>query len=215
MFDLRSTLELPGVYRLFVKLIGESYRAVYLRDHVKPVSGERVLDIGCGPGDVLGYLPSVDYLGLDYNPRYVKAARARYGSRAEFRCEAVANLLVSQPASFDLVMANGLLHHLTEDEVRHLFAVAGRLLKPTGRVVTFDGCFVPGQSLITRILLRLDRGRYVRSRDGYLALAAPYFRRVQVSIRHDLYRIPYTHIIMVCSQAAVPQGSCDDRADIL
>jgi SAM-dependent methyltransferase len=101
-------------------------------------------------------------------------------------------------SDFDLVLATAVLHHLDDDEAVQLFEVAREVLKPGGRLITLDGCFVADQSSITRFILSRDRGRYVRTKDAYLSLAQKSFKDVQLSIHHDLIRIPYTHIIMEC-----------------
>jgi hypothetical protein len=42
-------LTLPSVYRLFRNIVvGHGY--VYVSEYVRPVPGEKVLDIGCRPG---------------------------------------------------------------------------------------------------------------------------------------------------------------------
>jgi SAM-dependent methyltransferase len=76
-------LTLPFICRLFRTIVvGDGY--VYLSEHVRPVPGEKVLDIGCGPGDILENLPAVDYLGFDINLKYVEAAQERFGRRGRF-----------------------------------------------------------------------------------------------------------------------------------
>jgi SAM-dependent methyltransferase len=199
---LRSVLRLPAAYRFFHRLVGGDYRAVYVNSYVRPKEGDRVLDVGCGTGEVLAYLPRVSYVGVDISPEYVAAARRRFGGRGEFRCGRAGDLTVAEPGTYDLVMANGLLHHLADDEALALFRLAHSALKPAGRLVTFDGCFVDGQSAVARFLLRRDRGRFVRRRDEYLALAARVFPHVTAAVRHDLIRLPYTHIILECSPRA-------------
>ena len=53
---------------------------------VKP--GERVLDIGCGTGELLERIPSgVHYTGFDLSAGYVEYARQRYAGRGEFSCQ--------------------------------------------------------------------------------------------------------------------------------
>ncbi len=191
-------LAFPGAYRTFVRLIGGNYRVKYLRDYVCPVENERVLDVGCGPGDVLDYLPNVRYLGLDISPEYISAAKQRFGDRGEFICRDVSDLGHQEACSFDLVMANGLLHHLDDAQGKRLLDSVRRVLKPEGRLVTFDGCWVTGQSRLARYLLGKDRGRFVRDEAGYLALTQPFFAEIRSHIRHDFLWLPYTHIIMVC-----------------
>jgi SAM-dependent methyltransferase len=157
------------------------------------------LDIGCGPGDVLDYLPNVDYLGLDLSPKYVESARVRFGSRGRFLCKSVEEMVIEEPASFDIVMANGVVHHLDDTSATHLYRMAHVALKPAGRFVTLDPAFAEGQSPLARILVGNDRGEFVRTSEGYAALASRVFPDVRVSVRHDLLRVPYTHAILECS----------------
>lgn len=111
-----SLLEFPAVYRLFATAIGGKFRDRYVAEYVQPQAGDRILDIGCGPGDILDHLPDVRYLGVDMNARYIAAARKRFGNLGEFRCESATETVLREPASFDLVMANGVLHHLDDSE---------------------------------------------------------------------------------------------------
>lgn len=199
MLDLRSLLGVPAAYRLFIRLIGANYRDRYLQEYVQPRAGQRVFDIGCGPGDVLADFPDVEYVGIDINRKYIAAAQRRFGSRGVFRCEGLADAVVREPGSYDIVMANGVLHHLGDDEARHLLKLAGQALKPTGRLVTHDPCYVPNQSLAVRALLAMDRGRFVRTPNAYTALAAEAFAGVRSQVCHDWLRVPYTAHIMVCT----------------
>src|ERR1700722_18777616 len=136
-------LTLPGVYRLFRTIVVGDGCGLYLSEYVRPGPGHKVLDIGCGPGDILENLPAVDYLGFDINPKYVAAAQKRFGSRGRFFCGDVGLTAIDQEsASFDLVLATGVLHHLDDTHAINLFNLARRALKPSARLVTFDGCFV-------------------------------------------------------------------------
>jgi SAM-dependent methyltransferase len=202
MPDLRSILAVPAVYRLFGRVIGGGARARFVRDHLRPRPGDRILDLGCGPGDLLAHLPACDYVGVDLDPKYVTAARARYRDRGTFRCEPAEAVAELEPGSFDLVVASGLLHHLTDAQAVATLEVARRALRPGGRFVSLDGCFVPGQSRIARWLLRRDRGKFVRDLPGYRKLAAVVFSMVVPAVRHDLLRIPYTLLILDCTTGA-------------
>ena len=202
MPDLRSVLALPAVYRLFGRVVGGGARATFVRDHLKPRAGDRVLDLGCGPGDLLAHLPDCDYVGVDLDPQYVAAAPARYGERGSFRCEPAEAVAELEPGSFDLVVASGLLHHLTDEQAVATMAVARRALRPGGRFVSLDGCFVPGQSRFARWMLRRDRGQFVRDLPSYRALAEAVFPVVTPAVRHDLLRVPYTLLILDCTTGA-------------
>lgn len=197
---LSSILRIPAGYRVFRWMVGgESAWKTYLADYVNPVPGERIFDIGCGPADVLDYLPEVHYTGLDISPDYIRSAAQRFGPRGRFLCGDVGLASIEEEqGSFDLVLATGLIHHLDDAQADRLFDLARRVMRPTGRLITFDGCYVPEQSRVTRWLLARDRGKFVRREEDYLKLASAQFARVESYLRHDLLRIPYTHLIMCC-----------------
>ena len=198
---MKTLLALPAAYEAFSLLVGAGRsRRIYVHDHVRALPGQKLLDIGCGPADILDYLPSIDYYGFDISPAYIESARRRYGDRGRFFCERVAEAKAfrEHAGTFDIALATGVLHHLGDDEARSLFEVAARALKPGGRLVTLDGCFVEGQSRIGRYLLAHDRGRFVRVESEYVRLARGVFGAVGATVRDDLLRIPYTHIVLEC-----------------
>jgi SAM-dependent methyltransferase len=167
--------------------------------------GQRVLDIGCGPAEILAYLPNnIDYHGFDAEQNYIEAARARYGDRGSFAVRAVTPDAVNDIGTFDVVISLAVLHHLTDAEADTLFASAARVLRPSGRVVTLDCAYVKGQNPIARLLAALDRGKYVRSPDGYVALARRHFEQAYATVLHDLIAVPYTHCIV---EARTPLSS--------
>jgi len=197
--DSRAILSLAAGYRLFGKLAGaHRLRVEHVKRYIRPKAGDRVLDCGCGPGDFLEYLPDVDYVGVDISEDYIESARGRFGDRATFRVGSVGHETMSEEGHYDLVLANGLLHHLDDHQAGLFLRVARRCLKPSGRLVTLDGCYTDGQSRGARFFLDRDRGSYVRSLEAWLDLVRPVFPTVEPHVRHDLLRIPYTHVIMEC-----------------
>ena len=203
MLDPRKLLGVAAVYRFAMDVMGGRARQDYVAGYIQPAAGMRILDIGCGPGDILRFLPpTVEYTGVDLSGEYIAHARRHFGTRGRFLNEAVADLTVREAGTFDRVLATGLIHHLDDAEVRKLLAVARAALKPDGWFVSLDGCFEPGQSRVARYFLRKDRGKFVRRREEYLALAAGTFPTVEHEVRHDLMRIPYTHIILRCQGGA-------------
>lgn len=94
---------------------------------------------------------------------------------------------------------NGLLHHMSDNQVVKLFQKVKRVLTSQGQIVTLDGCYVKGQSFIAKRLLDYDRGKFIRQEHDYVRLASKIFTSVVTHIRHDLMFIPYTLIIMKIS----------------
>jgi SAM-dependent methyltransferase len=196
---IRSILDLPYFYELYHGLIGANYRSrVLVNEYIRPNLSDRILDIGCGPGTMMPFLPECNYLGVDANMSYIVSARERYGHRGKFLCGRVNQQNVSDLGTFDIVLALGLVHHLEDPEARHLFSLGYTALKPGGRLITNDGCYTANQSVVERYLLSRDRGQYVRGEDEYLKLAHSSFDNVESVLRRDILRIPYTHIVMKC-----------------
>jgi SAM-dependent methyltransferase len=196
---LHGLLEHSAMYAAFKRLTSRNDRwGPFVREYIRPRPGDRILDLGCGVADVLRALPPVDYLGIDANPGYIHAAGRRHGRRGRFVCARIGEAPVDTPASWDLVLGLGVLHHLEDDEALAFLGLAARALRPGGRLVTHDGCFVAGQSRLARLLLSWDRGRNVRTAEGYLTLAKRIFREVTLHVRHDMLRIPYSLAILEC-----------------
>ena len=73
-------MRLPWLYRLFQRLVGgDNLRRIFSQEYIQAHPGQRLLDLGCGPGDLLPFLPQTDYHGLDVHraARVASAARAR------------------------------------------------------------------------------------------------------------------------------------------
>ena len=199
-YGLRRLLDLARVYSAMSDAVAGSARSTYVKEYVRPRPGDRILDIGCGPAAILDSLPpDIEYVGFDENPDYIRAAELRGDPRAQFSCKRLGSDAITDGSTFDIVLATGVLHHLNDAEALELLRIGRGTLKPGGRLVTLDGCFVPSQSIVARLLLKRDRGRFVRNEASYVGLAKSVFPQVKSSIRHDLLRIPYSLIVMECA----------------
>ena len=138
IFDPRRLLSKTGAYQALQSRLRRDETSRRLVDEVLRIEpGQRVLDIGCGPADMLALLPdSTAYYGLDAEPNYIAAARERYGDRGTFDVRMVSPDAVSGFGRFDVVMVLAVLHHLSDAEVQTLFSAASSLLEPNGRFIT-------------------------------------------------------------------------------
>jgi SAM-dependent methyltransferase len=101
--------------------------------------GQKVVEIGCGQGTTLNYLPprGVEMIGLDMSFRSIQTARA--GSLELEQLDKVhllqadAERLPFADGIFDVVISGGVLHHTadTAGGVRNIY----RLLKPGGTAI--------------------------------------------------------------------------------
>lgn len=193
---IKSLLKFSAIYSLFQDLVGaERSRAIIASTFIRADEGSKILDIGCGPADILHYLPAVHYVGFDESAKYIDAASKRFTERGTFLNQRLNKDAISD-RDFDIVLAVGVLHHLNDDEAISLFELSKTVLKEKGRLITIDGCYEDGQSPLARYFLSQDRGEFVRTKSEYQRLATSIFPHVTTTIRHDLLRIPYTHIIM-------------------
>src|ERR1700722_3391154 len=172
---VRSVLDLPLAYRAWSRLLGvRRYSQVLVKEHIRPKPTDRILEIGCGPGTLIPYLPTTDYVGFDASPEYIKLAQKRFPG-VNFVCERVSRFTLAERDDFDIVLAFGILHHLDDAEAVQLFRIAHDALKPGGRLVTHDGVWTSDQSGIAKYLLARDRGQFVRTGEQYVALASQVF----------------------------------------
>ncbi|MGZ5066530.1 MAG: class I SAM-dependent methyltransferase [Usitatibacter sp.] len=206
---VRHLLARPRIYDWFQHAVGAyAWRRNFVRDFVEPVlrEGSRVIDIGCGTGDILRFLPrGVSYAGFDRNEAYIAAARERFAGRgASFECREVGPGRGAQSGDFDVALAIGLMHHLDDDEAFALLRSAKGALRDGGVLFLLDPVLVPEQSRLARYVVRKDRGQNVRTLEATLELCGRVFPFVRHSVDLHPIRIPYTGVIVTCSSRAPP-----------
>ena len=200
---LHRILTNPWAYRLLQNSLGaQKFQRRFVKEHLRPFAGCRILDMGCGPADVLAHVPNSigEYVGFDMNSEYIESARSRWKGRTE--CS-FSSLTVEGPSAlptghFDIVMAIGLVHHLADLSALRLFHLASNALKPNGVLVTIDAVHSANQHWFARWLISKDRGRAVRTAQGYRDLASHYFAEIEEAELHDMLYVPYTHFVMRC-----------------
>jgi SAM-dependent methyltransferase len=98
-----------------------------------------ILDVGCGVGDLVGYLEQTGrrgpYLGVDLLPDMIDEARRRYPD-AEFQ---VADVAAGElEGRFDLVVASGTLNIAVEDHDRWVKDMLAAMWERTGRALAVN-----------------------------------------------------------------------------
>lgn len=197
---MRSILKFPSIYDLYQSLVGSRAARDRLFKTYAPLrEGTKLLDIGCGTGELLEYLPAyIEYTGIDVNPLYIELAHKKYGDRGHFELIDVNNIerLALPKGSFDVVVLYGVLHHLDDGEVHRVLSFARSMLKEGGVVFTVDGVYLEGQSALKQFILSRDRGAYVRFDREYRALAEEIFPQVESFVERDALRIPTDYFVM-------------------
>ena len=191
---MKALLSHPALYQAYQNAGGFfGARVKAIADYLTLRPGMRVIDIGCGPG-----VYTRDLLGLGWNvacvdlsPQMIREARSASADND------VVAPVGCRSAAADVVMMNGVLHHIADDGLQATLADIRDVLKSEGVLFTLDGCYREGQSRIAKWLLDNDRGEFVRDRDGYDQVLRRAFGKVNLAIRDDYSRVPYTFIIGV------------------
>jgi cyclopropane fatty-acyl-phospholipid synthase-like methyltransferase len=190
-------LDRPSVFDLYQRLVGAPRsKRIFVSEHVRARGGERVIDLGCGTGELLSFLPEgVSYLGVDIDRGYIETARKKFGDRGEFVC---ADLTTYRPAqeSYDLAIGYGVLHHLDDRRCRAAVGVAHAGLTAAGRAIFAEPCRTPSEGFIERALMDHDRGRHIRTAEGYADLLREQFGSVTTELLPDTYRLPLTLVVL-------------------
>ena len=151
---------LPG-YDLLTRLFGFSRVHERLIDQAELADGQRVLEIGCGTGNLTVRAkkthPSIDVVGSDPDPLALKRAqrKARRLTGIRFEC-GYAQRLPYTDGEFDRVLSSMMLHHLDSDAKTVAAAEVFRVLRPGGRLhlVDMGGDMTVDDGLSARLALR-------------------------------------------------------------
>lgn len=200
---LRSVLAAPAVFTVFNWLVGAPHSRLRLVcDYIKPQAGDRLVDIGCGMAEISALMPDVDYCGFDISKEYIHQARQLCGDRVTLLNKEFTDEGAKTYGPFDIAIAVGVQHHLSDVQLLSLLQTVKKSLKPGGRFITIDGCYASGQLPITKYILSKDRGEYVRDQAGYEKIVSQVFEHYRTEMRHDMLRIPYTHLIIESQKQA-------------
>jgi hypothetical protein len=74
-----------------------------------------------------------------------------------------------------------------------------KTLKKKGNIITLDNIFSKKQNPIAKLLIKMDRGENVRTKDGYLRLIETHFKKINSKVYHQKF-IPYTWFATNCTR---------------
>lgn len=131
-----------------------------------------VLDVGCGAGNysilLLQQLPGLDITLLDLSRPMLDCAVERLGRAGAGSITAIQGDIrdfAAPDASFDIILAAAVLHHLrTDAQWYSVFAGFRRMLRPGGSVWVFD--MVDSETTAVRNLMKDRYAGYLRALKG-------------------------------------------------
>jgi 2-polyprenyl-3-methyl-5-hydroxy-6-metoxy-1,4-benzoquinol methylase len=143
-FDARAPDEIRGIDPRVAMRYARSTRAWFNKEYrfrvLGPLHGHRVLDVGCGTGDnaILLALAGGDVTAVDVSRRSIEVARKRARASGlprlpRFVCAPIESADLPE-RRFDVVWADGLLHHVIP-ELDLVLARLRILARPGARVM--------------------------------------------------------------------------------
>lgn len=210
-YGIKKLLSVSILYEFFQSIVFPVRSKKWIAENIWRVAkGEKVVDIGCGPGSALKYLPrDILYVGYDISSEYIQSAIKKYKDRENvfFVVGSARKFLQAPDQRFenaDLVLCNAVLHHLDDEEVLDVLLLAKRILKPSGRLVIIEPAYLIHQSFLSRIIMNQDRGRNIRKEDEWKRIVSNVFEFFSTHIATNLVNIPYILIFIEC--CSTPQG---------
>jgi ubiquinone/menaquinone biosynthesis C-methylase UbiE len=193
----------------------ETYYVPVAQEAVGLLEGERILDLGTGPGflpvEIARRAPRVEVEGIDLSRRLVESARrnasaAGVADRVRFE-EGDASRLRWPDESFDMVVSTGMVHALKEP-VR-VFEECFRVLKTGGTALLYDparvssrideqawkASFTPGEwilFLLFRIFAKINPGREYTRQEMAGMIEEAGFRSYEIRVKDKETRVRMT-----------------------
>ena len=201
---LKKLLKLPFFYRFLMNIFGAKKAALWLSENFYKVQpGAKITDIGCGPGSLLRsykhlFPKDIDYHGIDPCNKYIMSAKKEYGHCANFyygTTENFQNDIIFKNS--DLILCCGVLHHLNDNQVLSLFEFLEFNLKPiNGRFLAMEPVHLLKETSLSRLIMNLDRGRYIRKEPEWKNLLKKSKLNFKTNIITGLIRIHYNYILI-------------------
>jgi len=145
--------QLKDHYSRLVEEYGDSPQAVQMTSHesqecrlkilTEVVTGDygRVLDFGCGTGELYNYIKNknnsaCEYIGYDISPAMIKLAQEKF-PEVKFECRDI--LLDGINEEFDYIFISGVFNNLMSENQAFMKAILSKLFSHTGKALAFNG----------------------------------------------------------------------------
>ena len=180
-FFINNLLKFPFFYRSYQSIIRNKFDdynffEFILKDLQKKKKNIKVLDLCCGDSFVLNYInPYISkYLGLDNNKLYLDDGKKKWHKHS-FKFHDFTDLKnLKKKINFypDLIFLNGVIHHFNDDQIKSL---NNFIMKNYSNSIFLSIDPIEySNKLINSVLIKFDRGNFIRSLKNYKLLMKSY-----------------------------------------
>lgn len=133
----------------------------------------RVLDVGCGTGELFPLFRPENYVGIDISGPFIAHASKKYDGRFHVMD---GRHLAFADNSFDDVLVAGLFHHFPDDYAHLVLQEIKRVTRPMGTILIMEDVMPPSKfNILGEVVRRLDVGGFIRSAEQYNHLFTEHF----------------------------------------
>ena len=163
---LHKLLEIPIVFQLQQKICNNYDAVLNEFSEYLNTTNKSIIEIGCSTANCASEIVNMSknyYVGVDLDKNYIDRAK-KNAPQGNFY-EMDARKLSFENNKFDIAIFNGVIHHMDDDLILSCLSEVKRVLKENGKVLISEPIFSKG--IISTILLKLDRGKYIRKQEEY------------------------------------------------
>lgn len=178
-------------YRLIQSLI---LKKSFNEDIIKLINQHNInniIDIGCADSTILNYLENkYSYHGYELDKYFTDKLKLKYknNKKYQFYNKSVDEINFEKfNPDTSLIILVGLFHHIDDFQVKNLIEKTKNF-----KIFAIDAVKIDGQKMITKLLMALDKGNFIRKLDNYKKL----LNNFNFVIAKNRYlRFPYDHLI--------------------
>ena len=188
-------LKNPSLYRFYQKTVRSKYdeydfiKFIFKKIKFKNI---RLLDICCGDSYILEYINEYvdDYFGIDNNSKYLNQCKQRW-KKFNFsyldlnETSNIQDLIRFEP---NFIFINGAIHHLNDKTVKLINSFVNK---------NFPNCYFlsvdpikSNNSFLNSIMIKLDRGKFIRNKNEYSELMSTY----ESFVINDFYKMNFENV---------------------
>jgi cyclopropane fatty-acyl-phospholipid synthase-like methyltransferase len=195
-------LEISACYDFFQTIVGATA-------YVQKILGETflnpeissVIDLGCGTGAKTPFLNSkMKYLGVDISEDYI--ARAKRRESDADRTYVVSDLSLSGWLNVTefynppLVLAMGIFHHLSNQQMESLLRQLQENVPPGSQITSLDPTITRSTSKAAAFLAKQDRGKFLRTPEELEGMLDRFGFSTEIREHKNQLRIPYDTLLI-------------------